>query len=371
MSVIAAAMLAVAVAAETVEWRGGGTAAEPPLEAKSVEFRPEGLVAVTASGRRVIAWDRVRDVRGRELSGGERQRLATAERLWRGRSRLARGDAALARVAFESVADEFLGAPPLSPSESGLIAAEGLLRTRLAAGEVTGAIVASLEAARLRAAGVRTDRYAALPPVLDDATGLAPALAPAFAIDAAEPGAVEAARIAADAIAAWAAARTDLDPGLRDLARGWEAALRGEAPAPTAADSPAVRLVHAAARLAAADTGGSDPELLAAREGLDDAVAAMPDPSAGWADAWRAYLLGRSLVRGRDLALRKDGVVLLLSIPARRTAETDLLSREALGESIRALRGLGDTAAAERLERELLAGLPTSPAPAARPVPSS
>lgn len=373
MSAIAAAMLGAAMlgAAETVEWRGGGAAGEPPLVATSVEFRPEGLVAVTAEGRRVVAWDRVRDVRGRELTEGERQRLATAERLWRGRTRLARGDAALARVAFESVAGEFLGASPLPPSESGLIAAEGLLRTRLAAGEATGAIVASLEAARLRAAGIRTDRYASLPPVLDDATGLAPALAPAFAIDASEPGASEAARTAADAIAAWAAARGDLEPGLRDLARGWEAALRGEAPKPTAAEAPAVRLVHAAARLAAADSAGSDAELLAAREGLDDAVDAMPDSAAGWTAAWRAYLLGRSLVRGRDLGLRKDGVVLLLSIPARRTAETDLLSRVALGESIRALRGLGDAAGAERLERELLAGLPTSPVPAARPVPSS
>lgn len=366
MAIVGAAVLAAVAAAETVDLRGG----EAPVEARAVEFRPEGLVVETAEGRRTLAWDRVRGVRGRELTAGERQRLAVAERLWRGRSRLARGDAELARSAFESVADAFLAAA-VPPSESGLIAAEGLLRTRLAAGDATGAIVASLEAARIRAAGVRTDRFALLPPVLDDATGIAPALAPAFAVDPADARSREAAKLVAAAIAAWLAARGELEPGLRDLARGWEAALRGESPEPTSADTPAVRLVHAAARLAAADAGGSDPELIAAREGLEAAVAAMPESAAGWTDAWRAYLLGRSLARGRDPALRREGIVRLLSIPARRTAETDLLSRIALAESIRALRGLGDLDAADRLERELLAGLPTSPPPALRAVPAS
>lgn len=366
LATVATALVAAAAAAETVDLRGG----EASIEARSVEFRPEGLMVESAEGRRTLAWDRVRDVRGRALTEVERGQLAVAERLWRGRSRLARGDLELARSAFESVAEEFLG-PALPPSESGLIAAEGLLRTRLAAGDATGAIVASLEAARLRAAGVRTDRFVALPPAVDDATGLAPALAPAFAVDPADPRSVEAARVVAEAIAAWVSVRKELEPALRELAGGWESALRGESPKPTSADSPAVRLVHAAARLAAADAGESDPELLAAREGLDAAVAAMPESAAGWAGAWRAYLLGRSLARGRDPSLRREGVVLLLSIPARRTAETDLLSRVALAESIRALRGLGDPDAADRLERELLAGLPTSPPPAARTVPSS
>ena len=362
----ATALVASFAAAETVDLRGG----EASIEARSVEFRPEGLVVETADGRRTLAWDRVRDVRGRPLNASERERLEVAERLWRGRSRLARGDVGLARSAFESVAEAFLDAP-VPPSESGLVAAEGLLRSRLAAGEATGAIVAALETARLRGAGIRTDRFASLSPVVDDATGLAPALAPAFAIDPADPRSLEAARTVADSIAAWVAARPDLEPGLRDLALGWEAALRGASPASPAAGSPAVNLVHAAARLAAADRASSDAELVAAREGLDAAVAAMPETAAGWAAAWRAYLLGRSLAGGRDPALRREGVVLLLSIPARRSAETDLLSRIALSESIRALRGLGDLDAADRLERELLAGLPTSPPPAVRAVPPS
>jgi hypothetical protein len=361
-----AAALGSVAAAETVDLRGG----EASIEVRAAEFRPEGLLVETAEGRRTLAWDRVRDVRGRELTAGERQRLEVAERLWRGRSRLARGDTELARSAFESVAAAFLAAP-VPPSESGLIAAEGLLRTRLAAGDATGAIVASLEAARIRAAGVRTDRFAALPPVVDDATGIAPALAPAFAIDPLDVRSAEAARLVAEEIAAWIAARPDLEPGLRDLARGWEAALRGESPKPAAAAAPAVRLVNAAARLAAADAAGSDPELLAAREGLEAAVAAMPESAAGWSAAWRAYLFGRSLARGRDPSLRREGIVRLLSIPARRTAETDLLSRIALAEAIRSLRGLGEVDAADRLERELLAGLPNSPPPATRAVPSS
>ncbi len=358
---IVPSLVAAAVSAETVELRGG----EAAIEARAVEFRPEGLAIDATDGRRVIAWDLVRDVRGRELTAGERNRLATAERLWRGRSRLARGDAELARVAFEAIAAEFVGSA-MPPSESGLIAAEGLLRTRLAAGEATGAIVASLETARIRAAGIRTDRFASLPPVIDDSTGLAPALAPAFASDPGDARSTEASRLAADEISAWIAAHPDLEPGLRDLARGWEAALRGRSPEAVATAIPAVALVHAAARLAAADAGGSDSELLAAREGLDAAVAAMPETSAPWASAWRSFLLGRSLVRGREPALRREGVVLLLSIPATRTAETDLLSRVALAESIRALRGIGDSGAADRLERELLAGLPTSPPPATR-----
>jgi hypothetical protein len=361
-----AAALVSAATAETIELRGG----EPPVTASSVEFRPEGLVVETAGGRRTLAWDLVRDVRGRELTAGERERLALAERLWRGRSRLVRGDAELARSAFEAVAGEYL-ASPLPPTESGLIAAEGLLRTRLASGDVRGSIVPSLEVARLRASGVRTDRFGSLPPVLDEATGLAPGLAAAFALDRSDTAAVEAARLVADAIASWASARPDLEPRLRELARGWESALRGQPPAAITPEIPAARLVQAAARLAAADAGASDPELLAAREEFESAVAAMPAPTAGWVAAWRAYLLGRSLARGRDPGVRREGVVLLLSIPARRTAETELLSRIALAESILALRGIGDAGSAARLERELLSGLPTSPPPSAPSIPSS
>lgn len=342
--------------ADTVVLRGG----EAPFEASRIECRPEALVAEVGGIRRTIAWDLVRDVQGRELSPVERRRLELAERLWRGRSRLVRGDAELARPAFEAVAPEFLGGTAPPPSETVLIAAEGLLRVRLAAGEAKSAIVPALEIARQRQAGIRTDRFASLPPAIDEATGLAPALAPAFAIVPAAPGEDLA---AADAIAGWVAARPDLGADLRDIARGWEAALRRELPATAVSEAAPVRLVRAAARLASADAGESDAELAAARAELDDAVAAMPGGSAGWVDAWRSFLLGRSLATGRDAARRREGVVLLLSIPARRTRATDQLSRVALAESVRALRGLGDDESADRLERELQSGLPTSPPP--------
>jgi len=345
----AAATVALALAAplcgETVRLRGG----EPPRTAPTVEFRPEGLRLLGGPVAETLAWDRVAAVEGRPLRPEETEWLAVAERLWRGRTRLARGDAALARVAFESVAPAFAG----TDSESALIAAEGLLRCRLAAGDGAVALPAALETARLRAAGVRTDRFDALPPAIDAETWLVPTLVPAFPVDAAGG-------LVADELEAWTAARRGLDPTLAAIARGYAAILRGEVPSGPRPAAPAARLVHAAARLAAADRGDREGERAAARDELDAAVAAMPDPARDWASAWRAFLLGRSLAFGAEPARKREGVLLLLSIPARRT---DPLARLALAEAARALRALGDAAGAARLERELLAGLPNGPLP--------
>lgn len=318
----------------TVRLRGG----EPPIENATIEFATAGVRVSRVDGpARVIAWDLVAAVDDRTLDQSERAWLEIAEELWRARFRVQRGDLAAARPLLEKHFDRFRG----ETSEIALIVAEGLLRCRLADGEWEQAIVPALEAARLRRAGVVSDRFDRLAPVIDDATLLAPALAPSWQPDP---------RL--EMLAEGLERGEYGDAGVRRIAELYATLLRGGTVAAGRENDPGAALLAAIAAIDAATPEGiarSRRDLAAATKNLGP-----------WAKAWSGYALGRSLVASADPALRLDGVLELLRVAADdRAGASDAstgLGRRSLLLAIGTLRELGDAESAAILEREL-AGL--------------
>ena len=162
--------------AEVVHLRDGAA----PVDAVRVAFVPGGLEAVTSAGEtRRFALDqvaRIDDMTDPILIDQWKQRQDLARDVWRARSRVQRGDPELALALFQR---HFT--PRTSDDrthEFALIIAEGLLRCLLESGETEAILPAALETTRLRRAGVTTDRYDALPPVIDERFWLLPKLPP-------------------------------------------------------------------------------------------------------------------------------------------------------------------------------------------------
>ena len=162
--------------AEVVHLRDGAA----PVDAVRVAFVPGGLEAVTFAGEtRRFALDqvaRIDDMTDPILIDQWKLRQELARDVWRARSRVQRGDPELALALFQRhftprTSDE-------RTHEFALIIAEGLLRCLLQTGETEAILPAALETTRLRRAGVTTDRYDTLPPVLDERSWLLPELPP-------------------------------------------------------------------------------------------------------------------------------------------------------------------------------------------------
>ena len=162
--------------AEVVHLRDGAA----PVDAVRVAFVPGGLEAVTFAGEtRRFALDqvaRIDDMTDPILIDQWRLRQDLARDVWRARSRVQRGDPELALALFQRhftprTSDE-------RTHEFALIIAEGLLRCLLESGETEAILPAALETTRLRRAGVTTDRYDSLPPVIDERFWLLPKLPP-------------------------------------------------------------------------------------------------------------------------------------------------------------------------------------------------
>src|SRR5207248_1943375 len=100
-------------------------------------------VAVESAGRKqdqFIGWDRVQRVEGEHAA--EADGLAElADRTWRARSRIERGDFASAEPLFEQLFASMTG----HDGPTAAIASEGLLRCRLARGAQAGAVWPWLE----------------------------------------------------------------------------------------------------------------------------------------------------------------------------------------------------------------------------------
>jgi hypothetical protein len=145
-----------------------------------VAFVPGGLEAVTSAGEtRRFALDqvgRIDDMTDPILIDQWRLRQDLARDVWRARSRVQRGDPELALALFQRHFTPWTSDD--RTHEFALIIAEGLLRCLLESGETEAILPAALETTRLRRAGVTTDRYDALPPVIDERFWLLPKLPP-------------------------------------------------------------------------------------------------------------------------------------------------------------------------------------------------
>ncbi len=169
--VVASGLNAFARADFTILLRGNEqavTATSVSSSLRGIEARPAGTV---------IPWDMVRAV---EVSTGVdsndaalNELLATGKDLWRARIRIERGDEALAQPLLVKHWERFR----LNDGPTTALVAEGMLRCALASGDIRGAVEPWLVCLRIGSAG-EPSRFSQLPLVMDDATGLLPALSP-------------------------------------------------------------------------------------------------------------------------------------------------------------------------------------------------
>ncbi len=339
-------MLTRLVSAEVVERRG----AQPPLEGNVFLIDDNAVTVRSASGAtQVVPWDRVRDVQLDRHDPTLESRLETAERLWRGRSRLERGDSTLAEPLFERLFETYRG----STHETALVVAEGLLRCRLSRMANETAVVPALEVMRLRRAGVETTSYVSLDSILDPETGLCMLLPPVWIDDRAlramerELAVYDAHDDNVLAIAAMyrRAARQQL--GLEPIALGEQI------------DDDAVQ--HEAVKLLELILSVDDvdrPTAIVARSRLTGRLQTMES----WSQGWARYALGSSLVNERKLDAQLSGLVHLLHLPASsRFRDQSYLAGLALSTAADALEKLDDAQGAHVLRAEILSRYPGHP----------
>jgi hypothetical protein len=368
----AAVLLCVGLAARggvaQVELRGGVRVDAPVQESALIGVR----VGPEAAGGapRVIGWDRVKRVEGDAAKGAERF-ASVADKLWRMRTRVERGDHAAAEVLLDELAQTYAseGGP------SAALVAECALRCRLARGAQGAATSAWLwwtwvHESPIGAAGAPASAEwigggTDLAPVVDAGTGLVPSLPPVWA----PVGSTSAAATSAEwsklkARAGAAAELADLYERAARFEAGMDAEIVLTGPASDAAGVSLVRDIVLA-------RGGDTEVRAAARASLERRLADMgprPDnskskapPAPRWMEAWCRAALGRSLIREADNALRMRGVIELLHLPARFAADQPFLAGLALADAAVTMADVGDDSAAAALKGELLVRYPAHP----------
>lgn len=316
-----------------LEWRDG--------ESRSVRLLSLDEVGIAYveldAGDRVVPsrarWDELRGLEGATAPAGALER---GTRTWRARTRLARGEHALAAPLFEALAEEAVAPATAAAFDPALrrIIAEGLLRTRIEAGDLGGAAVAALEAMRLELEGTALDEEAVAPAPRIGGLGW-PSGVPLLPIEWSLP--IEARTVLAARLAAFA------DTVVATEAALVATALLGSA-APILVGREDTLLRRALAEVSALRVS-SPEDAFAGREarlaGVDPAVA-----------RWLHGQIGERLLASEDPALRRRGLLEWLCIPARFGGEVggDLAIRRAAA----ILRAEGDDRLAERLEEDAL-----------------
>ncbi|NNM25325.1 MAG: hypothetical protein HKO59_04960, partial [Phycisphaerales bacterium] len=326
--------------------------AAPPITGTNAVIDGAGVTLRVSGGSLVtVAWDRVRDV---VLEPPDDTRLSVlpryrddATRLWRARTRVERGDTALAEPLLERLFETYRG----QTNETALVIANGLLRCRLARGAHASAVLPALEVIRLRRAGFETESYRNLPPVIDPATQLAPQLAPAW--------------IPGRPLETLDRDLATYDPGNDDvvaaMARLYHHAVRttlGRPDDPVTLDGDVGRhpgIVRLGLLVACTDPDSDQRN--AARRRLLEELDGWP----AWAQAWARFGRGVSLLQEPGDGRRRRGMVELLHLPARYGREVPFLTGLALARVAEASRADGETETAAVLEAELVRRFPNHP----------
>jgi len=344
----------------TVELRGD----LPSITGRIVSVGDEGIEIVDRDQARfIISLDLVRDLRGEGADDPDfRSRRALAESIWRARTRLVRGDHALAEPLFEQSFQRMQHAT----HETALIVAEGLLRCRLSRGDHVRAVAPMLEVIRLKRNGVVTGAYDELPPVIDEDLWLCPELPPIWVMS-------QGFGRLADELLPWT---RSADPHVSQLAALYhEAADRahrrvGRGDERAAAPSDAPRRAGSPVNASGDDQAERGLRLLrlfvAAETASEDALHRLRDlardPAARSVErAWAALAAGRAMITSAEPARRLAGSVLLLQLPASHAKDFPYISGLALAFARDARRAEGRDDEAGILDRELNARYPGHP----------
>ncbi len=362
MSATAAFLLGCSILQAQIELRLD----EPLPPGDVVAIDEQGVTVRAESAQTVISWDRVRRVSGDHAAEAANY-ADVADRLWRARSRIERGDWRLGEPLFERL---FATYGTLTGPASA-VTAEGLLRCRLRRGAQAGAVEPWLALVRIRrmqvhavagesgetatAVSAIVNRWSGghidLPPILDAQSSLAPALPPIWLSGPAVEALANSPAIAITGVGEPVAEQlADLYHAAAAFESGQEVLL------PEAGSNHSgVALVRdvVAARV------GDNEERQAARDALQSRLAADPAP---WIQVWCHAAIGRSLIREDDQSLRRKGVLHLLRIPAGYGAEHPYLAGVALAESAVVLANSGELDSAAALRAELERSFPDHPA---------
>lgn len=322
-----------------------------PLRATIEEATVEALVLRIDGATRELGWDSVVRLSGPGAEKAEEFR-ELADKAWRSRQRLERGDFVLAEAGFEELFAVYAGRTgPTARS-----AAEGALRCRLRRGAHASALGPWLML--LEAGGGGPPVFNGVPAVVDPETALCPAIPPIWTDSTGVrqlvergitlPAGVEPTDERAARLGAWY--------------RYAAAATLGErAERPNSSDDPTVRLI-AELVLAQHGTGVERSENRdRLRQRLDRSRAGR-NPTPAWLEAWMYAAIGRSLVRENDEAQRLLGVVTMLHLPARFAEDQPFLAGLCLAEAAEAMDELGRGETAGLLRAELRRRYPGHPA---------
>lgn len=328
---------APATIAATLERRGG----ERAESVEVLDWNRDGIeirAANRESRPETLRWDEIRTIDGMPPEAAPAR--AFGERLWRARTRLDRGDFTLAAPLFETLAESVAG----EGSQRERIAVEGVLRSRMRAGDAAATILAALRAMELDRDGVP------LPSGSLAAAERLPSLDwPIGAAIVPLEGLLE---------------EEELDAFVESL-RGFleedrrvalEAAAIAEATAGRSiAAIPAEDLSALAAVLVplAAVRSASAESLLLDRERI------LRDATPSFVERWWQAQIGERLLAGNDPAIRRRGLLEWLAVAASNPGSPD--ARIALRRASRAADALGEDDLADRLAA--LASLAPSAAP--------
>lgn len=332
---------------DTIERRG----AEPALEGEITTIDDNGVTIRSESNAvQTVTWDHIRSVQSRRAQPGLEKRIELAEDIWRARSRLERGDAALAEPLFVRLFEQYRG----KKHEIALVVAEGLLRCRLARLDHEGAVIPALEVMRMRRAGVTMRAYSMLPDAVDSTTGLCMKLAPAWA-DRRAVTALERLLSSYDSAG---------DQVVTAVAREYRRAARQQLELEVI-ESPKdstdvnghegvqiMRMMVDAGVAEASDRQGARNKLLQRMDHLPT-----------WAQAWARYAVGASQLKEKSIDQQLEAMVQLLYLPAEdRQGEQNYLAGLALAQVIETLKKQGNQRGAESLLAELKQHYGTHPA---------
>lgn len=337
-------ILAGGALADRIDRRG----AAPPLEGEINRLDDSGASIRTAAGAvQFVPWDRVRGIQA-DISDPRLSRfLAVADDLWRARSRLERGDAALAEPLFERLFERYRG----QTHETALVVAEGLLRCRLARTDHTAAVIPALEAIRIHRTGVRTDSYTMLPALFDETSGLCVELPPVWVPS----------RFLSKLELDLAAFRSPDDAEVAHMASRYRAAARRllglpphDVPPDVGTDSVGLALIDGVVQSLSPDP----VQRRRARERLVALSAVDADPIG----AWSQFAIGLTRLGEPSPDQQQRGLLDLLQLPARHRDEQPYLSGIALVLAAQWLQADGRDAAATSLLDELDQRYPGHPA---------
>ncbi len=361
---IAAVMLA---AMGQVELRGGEAA--PAGQIVAVDAAGVHLSAPTPDSKPaeragpeviVIGWDRVRGLGGAE-KGEWAKYEAVADKAWRARTRLERGDFIAAEPVFEELFSTYRG----QAGPTAEVISEGLLRCRLRRAAHVAAVEPWLGMIKATAGGRAGFLHhdwageAGMVSVLDESTGLVPALPPIWV------GWPSVEVLARTGLSGWGenGKKASVKSGV--LAEIYVQAARYEAGMPATLPELATNDVGVAiawqivqARIGSADQRADARKELLARVAPGGGGWQAPAP---WLEAWCRAGIGRSIIREEAADMKRLGVVELLNVPARFGSAHPYLAGIALAEASVTLRSMGDVDGSEVLARELAALYPTHP----------